>query len=127
MTVYPAISSLVSVKGPSITVGVPAEKETRAALELGCSPSPSRSTPALPSSSMYACIEARSSVLGITPASVLLSALRMIMNRIVVSPCRRFDARWTGPYWDIDRAMAFFDIAGQAAWKRDPTASTSTR
>src|SRR5262245_35059567 len=78
--VKPAMSSLASVNGPSITVRFPPEVLTRAPFELGCSPTPSRKTPAFAISSLYFNIAVMSSVLGMTPASVWLSALRMIMN-----------------------------------------------
>src|SRR5437868_1325614 len=48
----PAISSLVSVKGPSVTVNFPPEYRTRAPFELGMHPSVASSTPALVISSM---------------------------------------------------------------------------
>ena len=49
----PAISSFVSVKGPSITVRFAPENLTRAPFELGWSPSPASSTPAFAISSLY--------------------------------------------------------------------------
>src|SRR5437016_11469135 len=82
----PASSSLVSAKGPSITVRLPPENLTRAPLELGCNPSPASITPAFTSSSLYFPISVRSCSLGITPASESLVAFTIIMNRIVVSP-----------------------------------------
>src|SRR5207237_45308 len=48
----PAISSLVPVKGPSVTVNFPPEYRTRAPFELGMHPSVASSTPALVISSM---------------------------------------------------------------------------
>src|SRR5213075_2863577 len=83
----PAISSLVSAKGPSMTVRLVPENLTRAPLELGWSPSPASITPAFTSSSLYFPIAVRSSVLGITPASLSLLALTITMNLIVGSPC----------------------------------------
>src|SRR4030095_14562013 len=71
----PAISSLVSLKGPSVTVRLLPENLTRAPLELGCRPSPASMTPALASSSLYLPISSRSFVSGITPASESLVAL----------------------------------------------------
>jgi YD repeat-containing protein len=56
----PAISSLVSVKGPSITVRFPPENRTRLPFELAWSPSAASSTPAFTSSSLYFPISARS-------------------------------------------------------------------
>src|SRR5262245_47345313 len=82
----PAISSLASANGPSITVRLSPENLTRAPLELGWSPSPASITPAFTSSSLKLPIAARSFSSGRTPASVFLSALMMIMNRIAVSP-----------------------------------------
>jgi len=66
-----------------MTDALPFENRTRVDWELGLSPSPPSSTPAFPISSMYLPIASRSSVLGITPASVLASAFLKIMNRIV--------------------------------------------
>src|SRR5882762_7412083 len=82
----PAISSLVSVKGPSITVRFPPEKRTRLPFELAWSPSAASSTPAFTSSSLYFPISARSFCFGKTPASESLLALTITMNRIVMSP-----------------------------------------
>src|SRR3954452_23408633 len=49
----PAMSSLVSAKGPSTTVVWPSlSKRTRAPFELGCRPSPASMTPAFTSSSL---------------------------------------------------------------------------
>src|SRR5258706_9968143 len=81
----PATSSLVSAKGPSMTVRLAPENRTRAPFELGCSPSPASITPAFTSSSLNFPIAARSFSSGITPASESLLALTMIMNRIVFS------------------------------------------
>src|SRR6516164_8566017 len=49
----PAISSLSSGNGPSITVRLPAENLTRVPFELGCRPSPASNPPAFVSSSLY--------------------------------------------------------------------------
>jgi hypothetical protein len=80
------MSSLASVNGPSITLGFPPEKRTRAPFEVGLSPAMSRSTPAFINSSLYLPIAESSSSLGMTPASVSLLALTIIMNRIGASP-----------------------------------------
>src|SRR5438132_4284500 len=85
----PASSSLVSAKGPSITVRLPPENLTRAPLVLGWSPSPASITPAFTSSSLNLPISVSSCSLGITPASESLVALIKIMNRIFVSPIVR--------------------------------------
>src|ERR1041384_4203073 len=63
----PAISSLVSANGPSITVRLLPENLTRAPLEVGCSPSPATNTPALANYSLNLPISVRSSRLGMTP------------------------------------------------------------
>ena len=95
----PAISSFVSANGPSITVGFPPENLTRAPFELGWSPSPASMMPAFTSSSLKLPISVRSFSLGMTPASVFLSALMMIMNRIVVSPLvSSFGSRASGAF-----------------------------
>src|SRR5262245_242230 len=52
------MSSLVSAKGPSITVRLSPENLTRAPLELGCSPLPSSITPAFTISSLNFAIAA---------------------------------------------------------------------
>src|SRR2546427_11066245 len=78
--------SLVSVKGPSITVRFPPENRTRLPFELAWSPSAASSTPAFTSSSLYFPISARSFWLGRTPASESLLALTITMNRIGMSP-----------------------------------------
>src|SRR5260370_14718595 len=82
----PAISSLVSVKGPSITVRFPPENLTRAPFALGCSPSAASITPAFIISSLNFTIASMSSLVGGTLASLSLVALTSSMNRIVVSP-----------------------------------------
>src|SRR6185437_13835454 len=81
----PAISSLVSANGPSVTVRLPPENLTRAPFELGCSPSPASITPALTSSSLNFPIAASNSLLGSAPASLSGVAFTITMNRIVVS------------------------------------------
>src|SRR5450631_672176 len=86
MTQYPAISSLDSAKGPSVTVRFPPENLTRAPFELACNPAASSSTPAFINSSLYLPIADINSSLGITPASESLLAFTIIMNRIVRSP-----------------------------------------
>src|SRR5439155_7497926 len=87
MSQKPAISSFVSVKGPSVTVRFPPPWNVmRAPLELGWSPSAASITPAFTISWLNSSMAATSSLLGRTPASLFLSALMIIMNRIVVSP-----------------------------------------
>src|SRR5256714_7244440 len=80
------MSSLVSVKGPSITVFWSAENRTRFPLELGCSPSPASITPALASSSLYLPMSARVCSLGIAPASLSSLAFTSTITRIVIPP-----------------------------------------
>ena len=79
----PAISSLVSVNGPSITVRFAPENLTRAPFELGWSPSPASIMPAFTSSSLNLPMSSRSFVSGRTPASDSFVALTITMNRIV--------------------------------------------
>src|SRR6266704_3626005 len=79
------MSSLASVKGPSITVRLLPEYLTRQPSELGFRPEASSRTPAFCSSSWYFCISEMSFSEGITPASESLVALTIIMNRIVFS------------------------------------------
>src|SRR2546428_4413443 len=81
------MSSFASVKGPSITVRFPPEYLMRQPFELGWSPETSSSTPAFTSSSWYVVIAAMSFSSGMTPASVSLLPLTIIMNRIVLPPC----------------------------------------
>src|ERR1017187_7905759 len=90
MIQYPAMSSLVSVKGPSMTLRLPPENLMRAPLELGWSPAPSTRTPAFTSSSLYLPIAEISSSLGITPASESLLAFTIIMNFIVNFSSRQY-------------------------------------
>jgi hypothetical protein len=68
---------------PSTIVGLPPRNFTRAPSRDGRSPSPASMTPARTISSLYAVIASISSGVGIMPASVCGSALRMTMNRIV--------------------------------------------
>src|SRR5882672_9029561 len=82
----PATSSLVSAKGPSITVRFPFSNFTRAPFELAWSPSPASITPAFTRSSLNFPISASIFSLGRTPASESLLAFTITMNRIVVSP-----------------------------------------
>src|SRR6185437_11487839 len=82
MSQKPAISSLVSANGPSITVRFEPENRTRAPLALVCSPSIASSTPAFTSSSLYLPMAASSSLLGSLPASLSALALTITMNRI---------------------------------------------
>src|SRR5579864_4180465 len=86
MIQYPAMSSLVSVNGPSMTVRLLPENLMRKPLELGWSPARSSSTPAFISSSLYLPIAEKSSSPGMTPASDSLLAFIIIMNFIFVTP-----------------------------------------
>src|SRR5215211_8806458 len=61
-------------------------KATRAPLADGCNPSPANMMPALTSSSLYVPIASRSSVEGMTPASLSSVALTITITRIVRSP-----------------------------------------
>ena len=96
---YPAMSSFVSAKGPSITVRLSPLKCTRLPLLLGWRPSPASMMPAFTNWSLYASMSERSFSLGIWPASDSAVALTMTMTRILepsfwwyrvmVSPKRR--------------------------------------
>src|SRR6185369_12698484 len=83
----PATSSLVSAKGPSITVRFcgPSNR-TRAPLELAWSPSPASMTPALISSSLYLPMAVSIFSSGSAPPSESLLALTITMNRMSLSP-----------------------------------------
>src|ERR1700730_17082888 len=80
----PAMSSLVSAKGPSVTVRCCPENLTRLPFELACKPFASSRTPALTNSSLNFPMEVRISVLGMTPASESLLALTNTITRIVI-------------------------------------------
>src|SRR5436309_526252 len=90
-TVPPAITTLASAKGPSVTLGFPRENETRVPIEGGWSPSSASSTPALVSASLYFVISATISALGMAPGSAFSYpwGIINIMNRIVVPPSTR--------------------------------------
>ena len=81
----PAISSLVSVNGPSVTVLLPPPNLTRTPLALECSPSPASITPAFTRSSLNLPISVRISRLGSTPDSDSLFAFTITMTRMFVS------------------------------------------
>src|SRR5262245_55025236 len=116
MIQYPATSSLVSAKGPSITVRLSPENLTRAPFELACNPLPSSITPAFTISSLNFAMAESSSSVGILPVSESLVALTITMKRIVVfSSSLRFGAglilallcrRTKGS--KIDRCVTFF-------------------
>src|ERR1700687_5287770 len=85
----PPMSSLVSAKGPSITVRCCPENRTLLPFELGCSPSPASITPALTNSSLNFPMAANVSLVflvGRSPASEFLSALTITMHLIVYIP-----------------------------------------
>src|SRR5262245_53370497 len=93
----PAISSLVSVKGPSVTRRCSPANLTRAPFELGCRPSPASMTPAFTNSSLYLPMSASSCWLGNSPASEPLLALTKIMNFMAVLLCGCSSGRpWQG-------------------------------
>src|SRR5947209_727307 len=79
------MTSLASVKGPSVTEGLPPENETRAPLAVDCRPSSESSTPALASSSLYRDILASASASGVQFSSEMLGIM-IIMKRIVRAP-----------------------------------------
>src|SRR5713226_5997630 len=75
--------SLVTANGPWLTLGCFPEYLIRAPFEVGCRPSPASITPAFTISSLNLPIAVSNSVLGITPASLFLSAFTITMNCIV--------------------------------------------
>ena len=93
-TQKPAMSSLASVNGPSMTVRSRPSKRTLAPLEVGCRPSPASITPALTSSSLYFVIASSSAVVGISPASDSRLPGTRTMKRIAAS------SRWVG-WFDV--------------------------
>src|SRR5204862_503909 len=115
----PAMSSLVSEKGPSVTIFLPSAKRTRLAFELGWSPSPANNTPAFTNSSLYFPISVRSCSLGITPASLSLVALTKIMNRIVITPSGWFRVRsWASGRTRLGMNPGSTDTTNEAARNR---------
>src|SRR5260370_42541179 len=83
----PAINSLDSVKGPSVTTRLPLDTRIRVPLELGWSPSAVSSTPAFAISWLNFLIAVTISAGGIAQSSsACAGAGSNIMNRIVVSP-----------------------------------------
>src|ERR1700722_16701879 len=101
---YPAISSLVSVNGPSITVRLSPAKRTRLPFELGWRPSAASRTPAFTNSSLNFPISSHIFCLGMIPASESFVALTMTMNRIVMSPFElgRIGLRRSAPYNNVE-------------------------
>src|SRR3977135_2523202 len=83
MSQKPATRSLVPLNGPLVTVRSLPEYLMRAPFELGCRPSPASMTPAFTISSLNLPMAVSNSVLGMTPASLFLSAFTITMNRIV--------------------------------------------
>src|SRR4030088_1158673 len=83
MSQKPATRSLVPLKGPLVTVRSLPQYLMRAPFELGCRPSPASMTPAFTISSLNLPMAVSNSVLGMTPASLFLSAFTITMNRIV--------------------------------------------
>src|SRR3954469_22811004 len=79
----PAISSLVSANGPSMTVRPEPSKAMRLAWALGLRPAAATMMPALTSSSVNRSIASNASVVGGTPFSVSSLAFTSTMTRIV--------------------------------------------
>ena len=71
-------------------LGFPPENLTRAPFELGWSPSPSSSTPAFTSSSLYFPIVGKELLARHVARLGALVALRMIMNRIAGLPVKAY-------------------------------------
>src|SRR6476659_3225267 len=87
MSQKPATRSPLRVNGPWLTLGPFPEYVIRAPFDVGCRPSPASITPAFTISSLNLPIAVSSSVLGITPASLFLSAFTITINRIVTLRC----------------------------------------
>src|ERR1700730_17158536 len=104
------MSSLVSAKGPSITVRCCPENLTRLPFLLACKPFASSNTPALTNSSLNFPMEVRSSVLGMIPASESLFALTNTITRIVILP---FDLNLKAPHLYVERKTAKSTNAAQ--------------
>src|SRR6202171_5034546 len=75
--------ALVTANGPWLTLGCFPEYLIRAPFDVGCRPSPASMTPAFTISSLNLPMAVSNSVLGMTPASLFLSAFTITMNRIV--------------------------------------------
>src|SRR2546425_8501223 len=91
----PPTSSLDSVKGPSVTLGLPPANFTRAPFAGGCSPSSATTTPALVRDSLYFVILATSSAVGTksAPAFSYPFGITSIMNRGIVPDSFAFEVR----------------------------------
>src|SRR6202140_3380941 len=83
---YPPITSFASVKGPSVTLGLPPAKVTRAPIEGGWRPSSASSTPAFCRASLYLIMAATALASGMAPGWAFSYPLGIIsiMNRIAV-------------------------------------------
>src|SRR5690242_6119403 len=115
----PAMSSLVSANGPSMTFGLPSPNRTRAPFALACSPSPSSITPAFANSSLNFVISVSSCAVGSLPDSLSALAFTMIMNRMAVSPSQ--GSSFTVERWWVERAFTISTSeGGYHAQHRDP-------
>src|ERR1700722_17233970 len=81
---YPPSTSLASVKGPSVTTGLPPANDTRAPIDGGCSPSSVISPPASFSASLYFIIAGAASAGRMLPGGAVSypAGIISIMNRI---------------------------------------------
>src|SRR5262245_13080576 len=102
----PAISSLASVNGPSMTVRWLPEKRTRLPFDEGCTPSPASITPALTSCSLYFPIASRILRSGMTPASESLFAFTITITRMDLLLVTPAPAVVSGPQSDVERRGA---------------------
>src|SRR5262249_4037931 len=117
----PAISSFVSVNGPSVTVRSSPENFTRPPLELGWSPSAASITPAFTSCSLYLPIFSRISRSGRTPASDSLLALTITMNRMLGSFLVWGGNTAVGTALELIRPSAGPPTQGPAALRQSPS------
>src|SRR3979411_2966768 len=103
----PETRSPVRVNGPRLTLGSFPEYLMRAPFDVGCRPSPASMTPAFTISSLNLPIAVSNSVLGITPASLFLSAFTITMNRIIMLRLAFHSAG--GPFPPLEFRLYWYD------------------
>src|SRR3979409_1771009 len=113
MSQKPAMRSLVTANGPLVTVGSLPAYLIRAPFDVGCPAAPASMTPAFTISSLNLPIAVSNSVLGITPASLFLSAFTITMNRIIMLRLAFHSAG--GPFPPLEFRLYWYDEGGFAA------------
>src|SRR5712692_9048907 len=108
---YPPITSFASVKGPSVTFGLPPVNVTRAPIEGGWRPSSASSTPAFCRASLYFIMAATALASGIAPGWAFSYPLGIIsiMNRIAVV------SFWSSLVFDSERGFRTVSIGRTSA------------